>query len=409
VISDATAFIDLSTLRLAFQINNTSPALDGAPLRATGDPGSCWFQRARVYVAGTLVEDIYFYNRVSSMMRLCKSPQRLWAESIELLGQTTDGVGTPFPTGSRPICGGPSNADIPAASSQTIVTPLHTGLTNSHYFLSGRFPVTIELELVSRPEQCCRGRTRLRRTQATPPRPTRPGLFSQQFTITNARLLCDMITCDVAIQNAFSESLARGQPLQLAISSYSTTMHNVLTDQGGTANLSWDISLSRAYSRIKDVWVTFDSDAAHGVQNTESNTFLNWHGKPQCQCVRRLGSVQSALGRGLPVPDVLRRAGLPGLSDHQLEGSVLPALKMHWDAREHRGRLHPSWRMAWTVLHLRLGHGKDAHLARRGICAISRGYTTSSMPETPSDSSCPERQRPQRRVSPAALFHHAAP
>ena len=44
--------------------------------------------------------------------------------------------------------------------------------------------------------------------------------------------------------------------------------------------LSWDVTLSRAFSRIKDVWITFDSDNSYGVVGTESNTFLNWHGKP---------------------------------------------------------------------------------------------------------------------------------
>ena len=74
VISDATQFIVLSTLRLAFTITNAP----NRPMYATGDPGACWFQKCRVFVAGTLVEDIFLY-RVSSMMRLCKSPHRLWA------------------------------------------------------------------------------------------------------------------------------------------------------------------------------------------------------------------------------------------------------------------------------------------------------------------------------------------
>ena len=76
VVSDATQFLDLNSIRLAFTINNNG-ARDCLP---TGHPGLCWFQRLKVFVGGTLVEDIQYYNRVASMMRLLKPPDRLWTE-----------------------------------------------------------------------------------------------------------------------------------------------------------------------------------------------------------------------------------------------------------------------------------------------------------------------------------------
>ena len=39
------------------------------------------------------------------------------------------------------------------------------------------------------------------------------------------------------------------------------------------------MTLSRAFSRIKSIFITFDSDKAHANSATESNCFLNWHGK----------------------------------------------------------------------------------------------------------------------------------
>ena len=270
-IGDATRFIDLSTIRLAFTLTNQT----GDPMYASGDPGACWFQRCRLYLGGTLIEDILYYNRVSSMRRLCKSPQRLWAESIELLGQTTDHIDDLHWKSN--FCGGPSNAQIPGASRQTIVTPIHAGLFETHYFLPGRTDLVIELELVGDPGQCC-SRGAAKDNPGDAATAAKPGIFSQNFTITNARVLVDMVQCDVSILNTFTQALAAGRPMQVASSSYSTTMHSVLA-AGAAGNLSWDITLSRAFSRLREVWITFDSDT-RGVWQTETDNFQSWHGKP---------------------------------------------------------------------------------------------------------------------------------
>ena len=87
VLSDATNLLDLSTFRLAFQLINGDAA---NPLKPTGHPGQCWFQRTRIYVGGCLVEDILLANRVSGMLRHLKPTDRNWAESLELLGQTNE-------------------------------------------------------------------------------------------------------------------------------------------------------------------------------------------------------------------------------------------------------------------------------------------------------------------------------
>jgi hypothetical protein len=59
-----------------------------------------------------------------------------------------------------------------------------------------------------------------------------------------------MVQTDIAVQNSFTESLAAGRPLQMAISTYSTTMHTVVV-AGDANNSSWDITLSRAFSRYE--------------------------------------------------------------------------------------------------------------------------------------------------------------
>ena len=73
VLSDAQNLLDLSTFRLAFELTNTDATY---PLWVTGHPGQAWFQRVRIYIGGTLIEDILMANRVSGMLELLKPANR---------------------------------------------------------------------------------------------------------------------------------------------------------------------------------------------------------------------------------------------------------------------------------------------------------------------------------------------
>jgi hypothetical protein len=74
--------------------------------------------------------------------------------------------------------------------------------------------------------------------------------------------------------------------LPIHISTYSTTVHQLVLNPpavGAAApavnpKTAWAITLSRAFSRIKDIWQTFESDGALTGYYTQSNCFLNPHG-----------------------------------------------------------------------------------------------------------------------------------
>ena len=149
VLSDATNLLDLNTFRLAFQLLNGDAV---NPLQATGHPGQCWFQRARIYVGGCLVEDILLANRVAGMLNLVKPADRRWSESLELFGSVSESPGSG--SWSSAFIGGPFVAPMAPSGSRTIVTPIFCGLFQTHYLLPGRFPITIELELVNNGSQC---------------------------------------------------------------------------------------------------------------------------------------------------------------------------------------------------------------------------------------------------------------
>ena len=275
VLSDATNLLDLSTFRLAFQLQNVDPV---NPLQATGHPGQCWFQRARIYVGGCLVEDILLANRVSGMLNLVKPADRRWSEALELFGQVGESPGTG--SWASAFIGGPFIAPMRQGSFRTLITPIFCGLLQTHYLLPGRFPITIELELVNNASQCLAAGDWYfpNPNAATADQPaTIQQTYSQQFALQNVRILCDVVTVDNAVQEELSRVLLSGGALPIHLTSYSTTMHNLGIQ--AAANQSWAVTLSRAFSRIKDIWITFDSDGSRGHISTESNMFLNWHGK----------------------------------------------------------------------------------------------------------------------------------
>jgi hypothetical protein len=283
VLSDATNLLDLSTFRLAFQLTN----LDAAkPLQLTGHPGQSLFQRIRIYVGGCLAEDIYYAHRVSSMLDLCKPAQRRWSERLEQLPGSTDN-----PIANRSgssFLMGPQFVRIPGTdpnSYQTIITPIFAGIFNSHYLLPGRFPLTIELELVASADLCCAVTAGQQLNAAG-------NTYSAVFNIQNARILCDVVTPDPSVQDELSRVLLAGGSLPMHFTSYNTVVNStqLTPPAAGTANWQdaaqfWSVTISRAYSRIKDIWITFSSDAAYlsGDTMSEASCFLNWHGKANNQ------------------------------------------------------------------------------------------------------------------------------
>jgi hypothetical protein len=263
VISDANNLIDLSTIRLAFHITNTSNAAPARRLYLKGHPGMSLFQRVRIYVGGCLAEDILLSNRVASMLDTLKPPDRRWTESNEILPPSRD-----IPDNIREVSfgAGPGAQTILQGQRRTVITPIFSGLLATHYMMPGRFALTIELELVNNANQCCA----VNDNNGNP--------LSQNFELSNVRLLADVVSVDGAVQEELSRVLLSGGALPLHFSSYSTTMHNLAL--APAPNQSWSVTISRAFSRIKSVFITFDSDGSRANLGTESDTYLNWHGKP---------------------------------------------------------------------------------------------------------------------------------
>jgi hypothetical protein len=89
------ALVDLSTVRLAFDLKNN----DGSnPLTLTGNSLMCLFSRLRIRIGGQQVEDSLWHNRLVAMLMKLLPPARNWSASMEGLG---GGEGTnPFTAGA---------------------------------------------------------------------------------------------------------------------------------------------------------------------------------------------------------------------------------------------------------------------------------------------------------------------
>ena len=84
--------LDLSTVRLAFDIVNAEPAGGGdKKLFLPGHLG-CLFQRLTLRIAGTQCEDILFYNRLCGMLNQFRSVNSQYSAHLGRVGSSVNQV-----------------------------------------------------------------------------------------------------------------------------------------------------------------------------------------------------------------------------------------------------------------------------------------------------------------------------
>ena len=141
-ISDGSkSYLDLNTIRLCFDITNTT-ATDGKNLLLSGEHAACLFSRLTVRIAGVDVEDILYYNRYVGMLQNFRSVNSSRSSGINgvLTGAGTAGLSFDT-TIAEPIA---------KDATRTIICELPCGLLQSHYLLPlAQFPLEPVLEPVS--------------------------------------------------------------------------------------------------------------------------------------------------------------------------------------------------------------------------------------------------------------------
>ena len=250
-------WLDPSTLRVMFDVNNTAPDLYGGTagvittnshdriLRPLSN-GNSFFQRMRILCGGTIVEDISDYNHVAEMFTVLTSKD-------SKVNADAEGFGfDPFNYKSS-VSGGTNRAatilnfpGIHGGTSQTILfTPLSGLLSQNRYIPLRYAPITIELELCKEKTEPFVLNTIL---------PFSVENTSNDWSLSNVQVKCDILILDNELENGYTQLLMSGKPLSLNYSTYIQQYQTILNQQKVRLNVA------RSLSRLKSVFVSFNNN-----------------------------------------------------------------------------------------------------------------------------------------------------
>ena len=237
-------WLDPSTLRVMFSVNNREAAGSNRALRVMSGPWS-FFRRMRILVAGQLVEDIDQYNRIHEMMSFLVAPESNMNDAAQAFGWTHD---KHLPVSTNTFQG------IRAGQSlQVLFKPL-SGLLNQDKMIPLRYaPVTIELELVDSANDPI-----FTSVTGVGGANLEVANSSYNWSINNVQVKTDICVLDNALDNSYAQHLLSGKSLPI---SYNTFVSQMQTLTGQNTPL---INVSRALTRLKSVFVTLGKDFAVG-------------------------------------------------------------------------------------------------------------------------------------------------
>ena len=230
-----TDWLDPSTVRVQFTLNNKDPAKNLHPLNPLP---ATFFRRLRIICGGIVIEDIDFYNRVYNMVHTLLPFERRMNDFAEGFG-LAEGYGSTYNQRlQNKAIGFDAAYESPTVRDRRVVLfPLLCGLMNQSKFLPLRFMqgLQIELELVSSYTDCI----------------LTGDEYSQNWWISEPQIKCDVVTLDNQLDNEYTDHLMQGKSLPINFSSF---VHQVQAI-GKTDRPV--IALSRAFTRLKTVYVTF--------------------------------------------------------------------------------------------------------------------------------------------------------
>lgn len=223
VLADNMAFLDPSTIRLYMNLSNTSTGGANAAAREMSllaDP-QCLFLRGRLLLNGTVVEDIQYWGRTHTMLRLLMPQNRIQDDTLENDWK--------YP--------------IPAGTKRRFVLPLPFGLFQQPYYLWLKVaPITIELELCQLATDCIK---------------TAGAGVTQSWEIGDIQIKADTIMCTAEFTEQYSRTLLQNIPLPIPISTMAVQMQAL---PAATREIS--INVNRAFTRLKQIWFTFMGPAS---------------------------------------------------------------------------------------------------------------------------------------------------
>lgn len=232
------AWLDPQSVRIEYTLMNTGVGADQKITLLSPALPTNFFRRFRVLGANQQIEDLEHYNRLCVMMNCLKPIDARICDSIDGFGLNDD-VGTmksnadAYPK-SQSIDFNSMNylVNIPAQEKRTVLFKPMCGILNQSNYIPLRYlPLELEFELTNNKDE--------------------PLLGSGDYVIQDIQLHADLLTLDSSIDNEFSDHILSGKPLSLHLNSFYHS-YSVLQQAENQ-----QISLNRAYTRIKRVYVSF--------------------------------------------------------------------------------------------------------------------------------------------------------
>jgi len=193
----------------------------------------CFVHRMRLFMAGTLVEDVMYANRINLMLRLMSPPGTNSNDSLEGFGIESDDFSHAANSANL--------FTLQPGRSITVSVRLNrvSGLLSCGKDFPLRFaPLTVELELAD-------GNLFMNTSDDK----------NANYTITAACCRHDFITLDSSLESEFVSKLLSNKQLLLAFNSF-----NVLYQTLGTSN-DTTIAVQRAFTRLNKLFCFFAVDA----------------------------------------------------------------------------------------------------------------------------------------------------
>ena len=235
-------WLDPQTVSVCFDLFNAG-ATDLKPIG--GAHG--FFQRLRLMCNGTMVEDFTEANRIHEMFSILSPIEKRVAEGCSAFG-------LPYSSTETAAHGNATDeffATIIPGASCTVMFKPRCGLFDDlqKKFIPLKYaPLVLELELVSDAGEP------LLTTKLAPPAAT----FSSNWQIMNVMVKCDVCTLDSQLDNSYAEYFLSGKSLPINYKTYVSQLQNVLSGENGQK--SFKLSITRALSRLKNVFVTLHKD-----------------------------------------------------------------------------------------------------------------------------------------------------
>ena len=237
-------WVDPATFRIAFTLNNKDTTAAHV-LRPLGGPHQ-FFRRVRLLIGGAIVEDIDFYNRCHEMFHVCTQGTNRDNDDAEAFGARIDsnyyidinGNTTATPANYPGIAGN---------RSRTVFFKPLLGILNQSKYLPIRYaPITLELELVNNfTDPIIDFATVGGNAQWT------AANTSTSWTITDVQAKMDLCTLDNVLDNEYAQHVLAGKALHINYNTYISQLQSVLS-----ADIA--VNVTRALTRLKSVFVTFD-------------------------------------------------------------------------------------------------------------------------------------------------------